>query len=53
MAIIAAKAAVLIVILDALRVTRNSSWFEEYVARRRASALLCVHIATGTQYAPS
>jgi hypothetical protein len=30
-AITAAKAAVLIVILDALRVTKNSSWFEEHV----------------------
>ena len=37
-AITAAKAALLIVILDALRVSRNSTWFEECVAS--ASILL-------------
>jgi hypothetical protein len=32
-AITACKAALLIVILDALRLTRNASWFEEHGAR--------------------
>jgi hypothetical protein len=33
-AITAAKAALLIVILDAMRVTKDSSWFEEHGALR-------------------